>query len=109
MIESAQSAFGVLAEDSFPAPNWYPRQIAWVQNLRDPENVAHNHPLALRMRGPLDRNALRRSVREMGSRHEPVRSVLRIVEGRLIQSVLPAQLASLPVVDLSNVCETTRE
>ena len=109
MIDSLQIPCGLHAEDSFPAPSWYPRQIAWVQNPQDPENVAHNLPLALRMRGPLDRNALTRSIHEIVKRHQPLRSVFRIVEDCLIQIVLPAQPVSFPVVDLNTVCEAKRE
>ena len=109
MIESPQGPFRLTAEDSFPAPKWYAQQTAWVQNPKDPENVAYNHPIGLRMRGPLDRSALERSIHEIVKRHQPLRSVFRIVDDRLIQTVLPAQPVSLPVVDLNNVCEATRE
>ena len=109
MIEPLQNQFGLDAEDSFPAPKWYFQQNAWVQNPSDPENFAYNYPLALRMRGALDRNALERGIHEIVRRHQPLRSVFRIVEGRLIQLVLPPQPLSLPLVDLSNVWEPERE
>ena len=109
MIESLQTNFGPTVEDSFPAPKWYFQQMSWVQNPWHPENFAYNYPLALRMRGPLDRSALERSVQEIVRRHQPLRSVFRIIEGRLIQIVLPPQPLPLPVVDLSDVCEAGRE
>ena len=109
MSEPLQTNFGLNAEDSFPAPMWYFQQMSWVQNPWHPENSAYNYPLALRMRGPLDRNALERSFQEIMRRHQPLRSVFRIMEGRLIQIVLPPQPLPLPVVDLSNVCEAGRE
>ena len=109
MIEIIQNHFGLTAEDSFPAPKWYFQQMSWVKNPCHPENFAYNYPLALRMRGPLDRGALERSLHEIVRRHQPLRSVFRIMEGRLIQIVLPPQPLPLPVVDLSNVCEAGRE
>jgi len=109
MIEIVQDYFGLTAEDSFPAPKWYFQQMLWVQNPWHPENSAYNYPLALRMHGPLDRSALERSLQEIVRRHQPLRSVFRIIEGRLIQIVLPPQSLPLPVVDLSNICESTRE
>jgi len=109
MIESLQSHFGLTTEDSFPAPKWYFQQMLWVQNPGHPENCAYNYPLALRMRGALDRSALERSIHEIVRRHQPLRSVFRILESRLIQIVLPAQSLPLPVVDLSSICEATRE
>jgi len=105
MIESLQTNFGPTVEDSFPAPKWYFQQMLWVQNLWLPENFAYNYPLALRVRGPLDRSALERSIQEIVRRHQPLRSVFRIIEGRLIQIVLPPQPLPLPVVDLSDVYE----
>jgi pimeloyl-ACP methyl ester carboxylesterase len=105
MIEIVQDYFGLTAEDSFPAPKWYFQQMLWVQNPWHPENSAYNYPLALRMRGLLDRSALERSFQEIVRRHQPLRSAFRIMEGRLIQIVLPPQPLPLPVVDLTNVCE----
>jgi thioesterase domain-containing protein/acyl carrier protein len=109
MIEPLQNNHGLTAEDSFPAPKWYFEQMSWVQNPWHPENSAYNYPLALRMRGPLDRSALERSLEEIVRRHQPLRSVFRIVEGRLMQIVLPPRSLPLSVVDLSNVCESGRE
>jgi thioesterase domain-containing protein/acyl carrier protein len=108
MIEIVKNHFDLTAEDSFPAPKWYFQQMLWVQNPRHPENFAYNYPLALRMRGCLDRSALERSIQEIVRRHQPLRSVFRIMEDRLIQIVLPLQPLPLPVVDLSYVCEAGR-
>jgi len=109
MSEPLQTNFGLTAEDSFAAPKWYFQQMSWVQNPWHPENVAYNYPLALRMRGPLDRSALERSLQEIVRRHQPLRSVFRIMEDRLIQIVLPPQPLPLPAADLSNVCDAGRE
>src|SRR5437660_7297814 len=105
MNKTLPSHFALTPEDSFPAPKWYFQQMLWVQNPRHPENFAYNYPLALRMRGALDRSALERSIHEIVRRHQPLRSVFRIVEGRVIQIVLPPQPLSLPIVDLNNGCE----
>jgi len=109
ITEPLQNNFGLAAEDSFPAPKWYFQQMLWVQNPRHAENFAYNYPLALRMRGCLDRSALARSIQEIVRRHQPLRSVFRIMEGRLIQIILPPQPLPLPVVDLSHVCDAGRE
>jgi len=83
--------------------------MLWVQNPWHPENCAYNCPLALRMRGALDGSALQRSLQEIVRRHQPLRSVFHILEGRLMQIVLPPQPPSLAVVDLSSGCEAERE
>jgi thioesterase domain-containing protein/acyl carrier protein len=109
MIETVQDYFGLTAEDTFPAPKWYSQQMLWVQNPWHPENFAYNYPLALRMRGRLDQSALERSLQEIVRRHQPLRSVFRIMEGNLIQIVLPPRPLPLPVVNLSNVGDAERE
>src|SRR5258708_7548616 len=109
MIDPLQNDLGLTAEDSFPAPKWYFQQMSWVQNAWHPENSAYNYPMALRMRGQLNRSALERSLQEIVRRHQPLRSVFRIMEGHLIQIVLPPQSLPLPVVDLSSACEAGRE
>ena len=106
MIEPVQNC---LAEDTFPAPKWYPQQIVWIQNPSDPENVAYNYPLALRMRGPLDQTALKRSVQEIVRRHQVLRSAFRIQDGCVVQVIRPPQPLKFPVVDLSTISETERE
>jgi pimeloyl-ACP methyl ester carboxylesterase len=109
MNDALPNHFALSPEDSFPAPKWYFQQMLWIQNPWHPENFAYNYPLALRIRGVLDRNALERSIHEIVRRHQPLRSVFRIVEESLIQIVLPPQPLSLPIVDLHNVCEAERE
>ncbi len=109
MIETIQNYFGLTAEDTFPAPKWYFQQMAWVQNPLDPENVAYNYPLALRMRGPLDQMALKRSIREIVWRHQVLRSAFRIQDGHLLQIVQPPRPLIFPVVDLSKTSEAERE
>src|SRR5438309_1493525 len=83
--------------------------MLWVQNPWHLENVAYNYPMALRMRGPLDQSALQRGIHEIVRRYQPLRSVFRIMEGRLIQFILPLGPLPLPVVDLRKVCEVEWE
>src|SRR5258708_20298628 len=109
MIDPLQKDFGLTAEGSLPAPQGYFQKMSWSQNPQHPETSAYNYPLALRMRGSLDRSALKRSLQEIVRRHQPLRSVFRIIEGRLIQIVLPPQSLPLPMVDLSNVCDAGQE
>src|SRR5467141_3568724 len=109
MIEIIQNYFGLTAEETFPAPKWYFQQIAWVQNPSDPENVAYNYPLALRMQGPLDQIALKRSIWEIMRRHQVLRSAFRVQDGHLVQMVQPLQPLAFPVVDLGKISEAERE
>src|SRR5690242_287932 len=47
----------------------------WFLNQLQPDSADYNSALALRLRGPLDLDALRRAVRELPRRHESLRTV----------------------------------
>ncbi len=86
------------AEDRFPAPKWYPQQESWILKPHTSNNASYNYPLPLRMRGPLNREALRRSFNEIVRRHVVLRSVFRMEGGDVTQVVLPP--SPLPVAEM---------
>src|SRR5271166_5100303 len=90
------------AQNIFLAPKWYPGQGNWVANPLAPENAAYNFPLTLRFRGALDRDALEWSLNQLVRRHEVLRSVFRLEEGRLMQTVLPPRALSVAEIDLQD-------
>jgi amino acid adenylation domain-containing protein len=59
----------------------------------------HNVPFALRLTGPLDREALEAAVRDVVDRHEPLRTVFPDEAGVPIQRVLPTCEPRLRVVE----------
>ena len=80
--------------------------------LRDPlhsDSYVYNFPLLLRVRGPLNESALRGGLQEIVQRHEVLRSVFRILDGELVQIIVPAPELSLPVTDLSGLPESARD
>ena len=46
-----------------------------------PESTAYNHPMALRLEGPLDARALERALGEVVRRHEALRTTFAEVDG----------------------------
>jgi len=50
------------------------QQRMWFMQQLDPASVAFNMNLVLRLKGPLDRNALERAFAMLGERHEPLRT-----------------------------------
>ncbi len=66
-------------------------------------------PLALRLRGALDREALRKSAAWMVARHEPLRT--HFVHSETIEAVVgpPGDFAEIPVVDFSAAPERERD
>jgi len=90
MIKRLQNNFSLTAEDSFPAPKWYFQQMLWVQNPRHPETLLQTITGVAYAR-PLDRSALERS-QEIVRRHQPLRSVFRIMEAASSRSYSPPPL-----------------
>lgn len=70
-----QSTSRTPREGCFPALEWYPQQAAWVSEPHASDSAAYNYPLPLRIHGPLQREALQRSLQELVRRHEVLRSV----------------------------------
>ncbi len=74
-----------------PALAYYPstpnqRRIHALQASR-PESTAYNLPLALRLAGDLDAQALERALTNLVALHEPLRTGLEMVDGQVVQRV----------------------
>jgi amino acid adenylation domain-containing protein len=78
----------------------FAQQRLWFLDQLQPGNDAFNILAAVRIEGPLDRNILEQCLNEMVSRHEVLRTCFVMHEGQPRQQVLPAQSATLDVVDL---------
>ncbi|HZI18006.1 MAG TPA: condensation domain-containing protein [Pyrinomonadaceae bacterium] len=59
--------------------------------------------LPVRLGGPLDPDALARSLGEVARRHEVLRTIFPVIEGRAAAVVLPPAPVALPVRDLSTL------
>jgi thioesterase domain-containing protein/acyl carrier protein len=107
LVQAVRTVFPDLqtAEDAFEVPTWFPRQNRWVEDPVGSENAVYNFPLMLHIRGPLDHGALRKGLQEIVRRHGVFRSVFRILEGRLVQVVLPPQDLLVPVQHLDGIPE----
>jgi len=57
--------------------------------------------LPVRLSGPLNREALAESLTELARRHEVLRTIFPLLEGRPVPVVLPPAQIPLPVLDLS--------
>ncbi|HLL45917.1 MAG TPA: condensation domain-containing protein, partial [Longimicrobiaceae bacterium] len=72
-----------------PAPLSFAQQRIWIHDRLDPEAKLFHVPLTLRLRGALDRAALRRALDEIVRRHEVLRTVFGLREDGPVQLVLP--------------------
>ena len=81
----------------------------WFLWQMEPESAAYNIPAAVRLRGVLDRAALRRAFEALVARHESLRTLFRDEGGEPVQVILPAMPLALVEEDLSALPQTQRE
>jgi amino acid adenylation domain-containing protein len=83
-----------------PAPLTLMQQRHLVLEEMDPRlRTVHRLASAFRLRGPLNREALRRSIETILERHDILRTVVEWRDGVPAQVVRPLQTLELPVVD----------
>ncbi|MQY21752.1 non-ribosomal peptide synthetase [Nocardia macrotermitis] len=78
-------------------PLSYAQQRMWFLNRLEPDSAAYSIPIALRLSGTLDAEALRAAVEDVLNRHEILRTVYPYAEGEPSQVVLPAAAAISPM------------
>ena len=94
---------------SGPLPVSFSQRQMWVLNQMDPQGAAYNMRDTMRLRGPLNKVALRAALDHLVARHEAFRSTFEFggTEPRVvIGEVQPSHLIEL---DLSGTPETERE
>ncbi len=76
-----------------PRPEELPMSFAqarlWLLNRLEGPSALYNLPAGFRMTGPLDTGALEQALADVVRRHETLRTLLREVDGRPVQIVLP--------------------
>lgn len=102
-----------------PAPLSYAQQRMWFYNQLEPESCLYNQvvgglgesskPSAGRWIGPLDVEALERSLGEIVRRHEVLRTRFPLTEGGAVQEILPSGSFTLRIEDLTGSPAEERE
>ena len=87
-----------------PLPLSFAQERLWFLDRLAPGNPAYNIPLALRLRGELDPDALAGAFAGIVGRHEALRTTFGERQGRPFQEIAPPPSGwSLPVLDLSQI------
>ncbi|NUS81544.1 MAG: amino acid adenylation domain-containing protein [Streptomyces sp.] len=89
-------------------PLSFAQRRLWFIDQLEPGSPAYNIASPLRLRGALDREALRRSVEAMAERHEVLRTVFGSDDGEPWQVIRPAPSWELALTDLSGLGEQER-
>ncbi|HEY2737200.1 MAG TPA: condensation domain-containing protein, partial [Thermoanaerobaculia bacterium] len=95
-----------------PLPLSFAQQRLWLIDQLEPGSPLYNMPVALRIAGPLDADALALCLGEIVRRHEALRTVFAMfegLEGAPVQVIQPASPFLLPLVDLSGLPERRRD
>ncbi|MBC8087147.1 MAG: hypothetical protein H7Z40_07750, partial [Phycisphaerae bacterium] len=92
-----------------PVPVTFAQEVLWLLDRSTPGLSAYNTPLARRIRGPLDIQALERALTVLAERHEALRTVFDASGDGATQVVLPTAQVTLSVHDVSSEALATRE
>lgn len=90
-------------------PLSFAQQRLWFIDQLDAGNPVYNFPVAVRLKGSLNLNALEQSLNEIVRRHEALRTTFSMIDGQPIQIIAPALTIALPIVDLRELPAVQRE
>ena len=87
----------------------FAQERLWFLDQLNPNSAVFNVPLTVTLSGPIDPEALRRSVNEIVRRHDVLRTTFQSVDGQPKLAVTAELNVELEVVDLSSYAESERE
>ncbi|HLO02136.1 MAG TPA: amino acid adenylation domain-containing protein, partial [Symbiobacteriaceae bacterium] len=90
-------------------PLSFAQQRLWFLDQLEPASSAYNIPMAMRLKGELDRQALERTVNEVVRRHEALRTTFTVREGHPLVTIAAELVVDLPLVSLADLAESERE
>ncbi len=95
------------ALDHYPLS--FAQQRLWFLQQLEPGDTSYNIPQVIRLEGALDVGALRKALGAIVARHEALRTTFAVVDGDLVQVIVPTLSVELPTEDLSDLPESERE
>jgi amino acid adenylation domain-containing protein len=110
-----QEELGWLGEAIAPVPRdrLLPASFAqaqlWFLHQWQPDSAMYNEPITVYLSGPIDLEALERSVHEIIRRHEILRTTFQAVDGQPVQVIHPPLKLPLSVINLQELSEWQRE
>ncbi|RJS13574.1 non-ribosomal peptide synthetase, partial [Corallococcus sp. H22C18031201] len=87
----------------------YSQQRLWLLDQLAPGSAAYNLPIALRMSGALDVEALRRSIETLVHRHEALRTTFREDVDGAVQIITPPTPLPMELIDLRSLPQAERD
>ncbi|HEU5231089.1 MAG TPA: condensation domain-containing protein, partial [Ktedonobacteraceae bacterium] len=121
LLEKLKQQQGIISTPSAPPlkavsrgegklfPLSFAQQRLWILDRLEPDTSTYNIPLALRLSGPVNVEALRYAFCAVIQRHEVLRTVFVEVEGVPFQKILPADTLPIPLTDLCHLDGAERQ
>jgi amino acid adenylation domain-containing protein len=85
------------------------QQRLWLLHEMDGESPAYNIFTAIRLNGPLDPEALSRSLDEIQRRHEVLRTTFSFEAGQVVQLITEPETLQMPLLDLLGLPDEERK
>jgi amino acid adenylation domain-containing protein len=92
-----------------PLPLSFAQERLWFFDQLEPGSAAYNIPRALRLKGPLDTGALRRSLDTIVARHEVMRTSFLNNDGKPALSIAEKATIEMSLLDLSQLSASEHE
>ena len=89
-------------------PLSFAQERLWFLDQLEPGSVAYSIPVAFRLSGPFDGQALAAALGEIVRRHEVLRTTFAAGNGRPVQRVATPEPMAVPLVDLGGLPEEER-
>ena len=99
--EALQPIEHISREESLPLS--FAQQRLWFLDRLDPDKSFYNISTAFFITGPLNVEALKRSMTEIVRRHETLRTSFVTIKGEPAQVVAPAQPFELPIINIEGL------
>ncbi|MEA2172934.1 MAG: hypothetical protein QOD00_526, partial [Blastocatellia bacterium] len=97
------------AERTAPLPLSHAQQRLWFIHQLEPASPAYNIPLAVRLTGHLNLNALTQTFNHIIRRHESLRTTFSVINAQPVQLIHSPYPLHLPLIDLSPLDQDERE
>lgn len=92
-----------------PVPPSFAQELLWLLDQLNPNLSVYSVPRAMRVEGPLDVGALRRTLDTIVARHEVIRTVYEVIDGKPMQVIRPPSPIEFEEIDLSGAVGKVRD
>jgi hypothetical protein len=107
-LDVARAVIGPRERTSANLPLSFAQERLWFMDQLEPNRPIYNMPDSHVLRGPLDLDALQRSLSELVRRHEVLRTTFQMVDGAPVQVIAEPEQIPLPVLDISALPDDER-